>query len=526
MVARSWGQNAAAFLARKNSEYLLYFSLFALFCLVLLNATVAEDAYITFRVLDQYANGNGLKWNIDERVQVYTHPLWMLLHIPFYNLWRNIFFVTLFICLVCTAVAVWLPIRTWRRPAPAILVLFILPLLFSRTFIDYSTSGLENPLMHALFAWFGWVLLRARPERFWFWVTFVVALSLTTRLDTVILYAPAGLYLLFTHFRIIRWRQVFLGALPIVLWEIFSLFYYGFPFPNTKYAKLDTGIGASAYIAQGWRYFKNLVATDTLSALWLLAACALIPWLVWRYIKSHEHITGIFCAIALGIFSYSLYIISIGGWHTYGRYWSLPVFASIWLLATVMDKPLAPKKWLWFGAALCLIKLSVPTFHQWQDLCPRCFDNVHLQKIKNHVALKDYVQDKKTLPKPHARRKKKKVTVGGQIGKFGYTAPLDVIIIDNWALCDPLLSRLPARSSNILLRQLPPGYRYARKTGDTSEMDADLARYYEKLRLIVAGDLWDWERLEEIVKFNLGHYEHLRLSYLRRMRKQDSSRDD
>ena len=37
-------------------------------------------------------------------------------------------------------------------------------------------------------------------------------------------------------------RAALVGMLPAVLWTLFSLVYYGFPFPNTAYAKLGMGI--------------------------------------------------------------------------------------------------------------------------------------------------------------------------------------------------------------------------------------------------------------------------------------------
>ncbi len=46
-------------------------------------------------------------------------------------------------------------------------------------------------------------------------------------------------------------------------------------------------------------------------------------------------------------------------------------------------------------------------------------------------------------------------------------------------------------------------------------MDPALAQYYDKLRLIISGDLWSWERLEEIVRFNLGEYDYLRDEYVK-----------
>ncbi|MCX6552082.1 MAG: hypothetical protein NTY02_13965, partial [Acidobacteria bacterium] len=43
----------------------------------LANSWVGDDAYITFRVSDNLIHGYGLRWNVAERVQAYTNPLWM-----------------------------------------------------------------------------------------------------------------------------------------------------------------------------------------------------------------------------------------------------------------------------------------------------------------------------------------------------------------------------------------------------------------------------------------------------------------
>ena len=51
---------------------IIVFSIFYLF-----SAWVADDAYITFRTIENFHQGYGLRWNIIERVQTYTHPLWM-----------------------------------------------------------------------------------------------------------------------------------------------------------------------------------------------------------------------------------------------------------------------------------------------------------------------------------------------------------------------------------------------------------------------------------------------------------------
>src|SRR5688572_28739320 len=40
---------------------------------------VCDDAYITFRTVENLVNGWGPLWNLDERVQTYPHPLWLAL---------------------------------------------------------------------------------------------------------------------------------------------------------------------------------------------------------------------------------------------------------------------------------------------------------------------------------------------------------------------------------------------------------------------------------------------------------------
>ena len=56
-------------------------ALLGLFSLLLVSsAWMHDDAYITFRTIDNFVNGLGLTWNPAERVQAYTHPLWMLVN--------------------------------------------------------------------------------------------------------------------------------------------------------------------------------------------------------------------------------------------------------------------------------------------------------------------------------------------------------------------------------------------------------------------------------------------------------------
>ena len=71
------------FLAR-HASHLAWAALLLFMFVVLKNAWISDDAYISFRSIEQFYAGNGLRWNYDERVQVYTSPLWF-----FCKLWKS-----------------------------------------------------------------------------------------------------------------------------------------------------------------------------------------------------------------------------------------------------------------------------------------------------------------------------------------------------------------------------------------------------------------------------------------------------
>lgn len=108
--------------------------------LVIRNAWLSDDAYITFRTVDNFVNGYGLTWNVAERVQTYTHPLWMFLVAAVYAVTREIFFTSLILSIVLSLVAAGIvAFRMSRSVWLACASLAVCTL--SKVFIDYSTSG-------------------------------------------------------------------------------------------------------------------------------------------------------------------------------------------------------------------------------------------------------------------------------------------------------------------------------------------------------------------------------------------------
>src|SRR5687768_1854279 len=135
--------------SRRRIHFAVIGALAALFLLVLVRtAWVCDDAFITFRTVDNLLNGYGLRWNVSERVQSFTHPLWMLLYVVPYaatgepyvtGIWLSIA-----VSLLAFTAALSIARDLWIAIVGAVL------LMSSRAFVDYSTSGLENPLTHLL----------------------------------------------------------------------------------------------------------------------------------------------------------------------------------------------------------------------------------------------------------------------------------------------------------------------------------------------------------------------------------------
>ncbi|MEE9573969.1 MAG: hypothetical protein V3W20_13020, partial [Candidatus Neomarinimicrobiota bacterium] len=307
---------------QKNTEPLrniIIITLIAFYVLiVVISAWLSDDAYITFRTIDNFINGFGLTWNVSERVQVYTHPLWMFILSAFYFITREIYFTSITVSILISIGAVLLLFYKLSNSITNTIFISLI-LIFSKAFIDYSTSGLENPLTHLLIVVFFILYFNDEMgENKLFKLSFIASLAVLNRMDIVLIFLPA---LLVIYFRGNKWKGLLIAAAgfsPFILWEIFSLFYYGFPFPNTAYAKLNTGISQIELIQQGFHYFLYSFYLDPLTPIVLLAGLT-IP-----LVSKNRTLLP----LTIGIVLYIIYILNIGGDFMGGRFLSAPFLCS------------------------------------------------------------------------------------------------------------------------------------------------------------------------------------------------------
>ncbi len=267
------------FTTRVQANGLAALLLFAI--VVTKDAWVSDDAFITLRTIDNFWNGYGLRWNAIERVQTYTHPAWMLLLGAVYGVTREPHLTMLAVSLAVTGVVAW---QLIRRLTPAGGAFALMALAGSRAFVDYSTSGLENPLSHLLVATFWLIVLDEAPasRRRLLTLATLTTLAMLSRLDLVLLTAPGVILEILRSRRVLRAREMMtilaLASVPLVLWHLFTLIYYGFPFPNTAYAKLGSGLSSFTLMAQGLRYLRESCRHDPLTLLSIAAAVLVALW--------------------------------------------------------------------------------------------------------------------------------------------------------------------------------------------------------------------------------------------------------
>jgi len=513
-------------LTNHQLQNLLPLSFLAAYAILLVRtAWMCDDAFITLRVVDNFVKGYGLVWNVGERVQAYTHPLWMFLLSAFYAFTREPYFTTLAISMTLSLATVALLLWVSRHHLFTLLLVGVI-LIGSKAFADYSTSGLENPLAHLLLVLFFILCLRQplNPSHAPL-LGILAGLIMLNRLDHGLLVVPA---LLVTALQLPRRRAFIMLAAASALvasWLLFSLIYYGFPFPNTFYAKQTAGIPRIEYLERGVGYLVDTAVVDSVTLFAIVLAVGLTLW---------RRRPFTLLAAAAGILLHVLYVIWIGGDFMGGRMFSAPLVASLTLLAAV--EPSGRRAVAWVAVllfALGLIVLNRPYLTSAEPLRGTFTGSIETTLLGKPALLGVFsIEDERQfyaqlwlLPiiqgkhEPTLFRTARSglrwrenngyFNVRVDIGIFGYYAGQRVYIVDLFALSDAFLARVKHNSVpnnwriGHIFRPIPKGYINTKFTGKNSIADQELKDFYKKIQLITKGKIFSIERLSAIIDLNI-----------------------
>jgi arabinofuranosyltransferase len=473
----------------------------ALAAVIVRLAWVSDDAYITLRTVENWIAGHGLVWNVGERVQTYTHPLWMLLLTAGRALSGEAYFTTIGLGIGVTMLAALVLVRIGRTAPAAIAVSTVL--LASRSFTEFATSGLENPASYLLLALLVVVVSGAQPPaRRYTSAVLLTALLACNRLDLGLLSAPAVV----ATMPGLSWRTLLgrgaLGAFPLLAWLAFATFYYGSPFPITAYAKaIAVGLPAGGLLEQGLVHLLHVATRDPVTMATIAVGSAvglLVPSLRCRM-------------LAIGVLLYCGYVVKVGGDFMAGRFYTPPFVVAVAILARWW-REMAQMQVLVavpVSAVLMLLPGTPAFFHSPEhDEPPQEHNRGIVDERLFYYWNQGLWSRQRSIPQPGAftatmravaQRQRPMIIPWGMVGRYGYEGGDLVYLVDSWLL-DPLLMRLPIENVDEwrighFIRRIPEGYLETLAFGDNRIRHPGLRRCYDTLRTSIRGPLLDGARL-------------------------------
>ena len=319
------------------------------------------------------------------------------------------------------------------------------------------------------------------------------------RPDLILLLSPFCLFILYKTYKTpkVTVTLISIASLPILIWTLFSLFYYGFPFPNTAYAKLGTGIPSDELIAQGGHYFLDSIARDPILMVTVILG-------VFTGFKSKS--PNIFLAIGVGL--YLFYVCSIGGDFMSGRFFTAPLLVACIILSrttfTIIEVRALSFIVLVFGLGNANYTLLSSSFYSGTIGAHGIADErgVYFQRYGLIIAKRN------TFASPEWKLGTKSILEEGVIGFVGINRGPSTHLVDVFALADPLLARLPATYNKDwrighFRRQIPTDYFEGIQQDRNLLFDPKTKVYYDALRVVTRDPLFSMNRLGNIMRLNL-----------------------
>jgi arabinofuranosyltransferase len=304
-------------------EYLLVVSALVIFSFLAywLNFT-QDDSYISYRYVTNFLNGNGLVYNIGERVEGFTNFGWVVYMILWGGLGVSYIFISkitgfffgvgVILLTYLIAKEIFPEKQKWFRFLPVFLV------GINQSLAYWSPAGLET----ATFVFFSTLAVLWFLKRSWLLI-FALLMVVWIRPDGVIV---AGLLLgiegilekRIPRFSLFCGIAAFCLSLPFV---IFKLVYFGSILPNPFFAK--TGLSMT-YLRNGLEY-----AAEFFQHYGFVGLGVIIPLFYFRKLSFNARSLWLF------LIGFSCYIILIGGDVLKVHRFFLPVVGVSGILVTM-----------------------------------------------------------------------------------------------------------------------------------------------------------------------------------------------
>jgi len=405
---------------------------------------VQDDAYITFRYVKNFVDGNGLVFNVGEYVEGYTSILWVMLLVPFSILNISLPDAAQTMSLVFGILSILMTFRLSRLLMPAkkkgeFIFNLIPPLLliFSNAFSYWSVSGMETSLFILLnLTAFYFYIVQQTTEAPNYRLIITLILATLTR--------PEGMltFIIFYFFIMIKNKkaseqllnsryvqEIVIYLIPIGLLILFRLIYYGHPLPNTYYAKTGS---SPFYLKRGLQYFIDFSHYYMIyGSLFLL----LIPNMFNKY---RGNKTTLLLTI---VFTYIVTIMVIGGDVLPMHRFFLPILPFIYILIAlslrnIYDSFTSALKGNILLVLIVCFALSSAFFIRYKESAR--VDLVYRTEIGLVAKMKEYAE---FIKHKESERGEKLTIAASTIGAISYYS--EVELVDLLGLTDEFIAHNP-----------------------------------------------------------------------------------
>ncbi len=280
---------------------------------------VAEDAYITFRHIQNFLEGYGLTFNINDKIEGFTHPLWVFLLILFSGLGFSLHLSSLLLGVIFTTSGMLILFYNFVYKQNKLNFFYksflIIPYYFiiHDGFRDFWTSGMEFSLTFFLLSLFLTYVADKNIQNP-FQVSMILSLLYTNRPELGgIFYLYYGLILFLESIKQnskknlkIIFSNIILYLIPFLIfaggYHLFRWFYYSDLFPTTFYAKSSKILWKEGIYYIGYSFFYSPFFLITL-----------LVFIILIFLKKHQTQYKYLIRDMIPVFLHLLYLIFIGG---------------------------------------------------------------------------------------------------------------------------------------------------------------------------------------------------------------------
>ncbi len=246
----------------------------------------ADDAFISFRYARNLAEGEGLVWNPEERLEAYSNFLWIVLLAAAYKAGLPIVLSAKVLSIASGVGLLFLVYYLGREIAGSHAPLWLAPFLlaFNRDFVFWMPSGMETVFYSFLLAAAAYRYLCESAHRSGFpWSSILFLFVALCRPEGIVFFLATVLFDL-TYWRRMRWQAFLLFLIPFVAYHVWRVVYFGDFLPCPYYAKIGSDqrflLGA-AYVGGYLVKYLPFFVVVSLTLLFPPEETGRILYLVW-----------------------------------------------------------------------------------------------------------------------------------------------------------------------------------------------------------------------------------------------------